>query len=82
MGSTSKKNTVCLMLIFLTSRYQSRIDDGMHIDCTSDMINVLEEIVRNQHNPVMKEQLDCVLNDLEELGDKKKISCPDGSVQH
>ena len=31
----------------LTSRYQSRTDDGMHIDCTSDMTNVLEEVARN-----------------------------------
>ena len=29
MGSTGRKNTVCLLLKFLTSRYQSRIDDGM-----------------------------------------------------
>ena len=31
----------------LTSKYQSRIDDGMQIDCTPDMINVLEEVARN-----------------------------------
>ena len=29
-----------------TSRYQSRIDDGMQIDCTSDMTNALEEVAR------------------------------------
>ena len=29
MGSTGRKNTLCLLLKFLTSRYQSRIDDGM-----------------------------------------------------
>ena len=34
----------------LTSRYQSRIDDdGMLFDGTSDMINVLEEVVRNKY---------------------------------
>ena len=33
----------------LTSRYQSRIDDGMLIDCTSDMIIVLEEVALNNH---------------------------------
>ena len=33
----------------LTSRYQTRIDDGMQIDCTSDMINVLEEVALNNH---------------------------------
>ena len=32
----------------LTSWYQSRIDDGMYVDCTSDMRNVLEEVPRNQ----------------------------------
>ena len=31
----------------LTSKYLTRIDDGMKIDCTSDIINVLEETVRN-----------------------------------
>ena len=33
----------------LTSKYQSRIDDGMQIDCISDMINVLEEVALNNH---------------------------------
>ena len=28
----------------LTSRYESRTDDGMQIDCTSDNISVLEEV--------------------------------------
>ena len=31
----------------LASRYQSWIHDGMYNDCTSDVINVLEEIVQN-----------------------------------
>ena len=36
------------------------------------MINVLEEIIRElAHFPVVKGQWDCVLNDLEELGDKE-----------
>ena len=36
------------------------------------MINVLEEIVQNLiHCPVMKDQWDCFLNDLEELGEKE-----------
>ena len=47
MGSTSIKKSVCLYLNILTSKYQSRIDDGMQIDCTSDMINVLDEVARN-----------------------------------
>ena len=41
------------------------------------MINVLEEIVRNQHiDPSLQDNVDCVLNDLEGL------DCPNGSVQH
>ena len=40
----------CLSVVqILSSRYQSRIDDGMSIDCTSDMINVLEEVALNNH---------------------------------
>ena len=36
------------------------------------MISVLEEIVSELiHCPVMKDQRNCVLNDLEELGDKE-----------
>ena len=36
------------------------------------MINVLEEIVRNlSHCPVVKDLWDCVLDDLEELGDQE-----------
>ena len=43
-----RQKEYCLSVAqILTSRYQSRIDDGKQIDCTSDMINVLEETVRN-----------------------------------
>ena len=48
-GIKKQKTTVCLLLIFSTSRYQSRIDDGMLIDCTSDMLNVLEEVALKNH---------------------------------
>ena len=45
-----RQKEYCLSVAqILTSRYQSRIDDGMQIDCTSDVINVLEEVARN-HN--------------------------------
>ena len=44
-----RQNEYCLSVAQnLTSFYQSRIDNGMYIDCTSDMINALEEIVRKQ----------------------------------
>ena len=33
----------------LSSRYQSSIDEGVWIDCTSDATNILEEVVRNYH---------------------------------
>ena len=45
-----RQKDYCLSVVqILTSRYQSRIDDGMLIDCTSDMINVLEEVARNNY---------------------------------
>ena len=42
-----KQKEYCLssVQIFWT---QSRIDDGMQIDCTPDMVNVLQEVVRNK----------------------------------
>ena len=33
----------------LSSRYQSWVRDGVGIGCTSDVMNVLEEIVRNYY---------------------------------
>ena len=43
-----RQKEYCLSVVqILTSKYQSRIDDGMQIDCTSEMINVLEEVARN-----------------------------------
>ena len=45
-----KQKEYCLSVVqILTTRYQSRIDDGMQKDCTSDMINVLEEVARNNN---------------------------------
>ena len=43
-----RQKEYCLSVAqILTSRYQSRIhDDEMQIDCTSEMINVLEEVAR------------------------------------
>ena len=85
MRFTAVKNTVCLSLLeFLSSRYQSWIDDGKWIDCTSNMINVLEEPgPENWHCPVKQDQWDCVLNDLEELGGDEfllKNQCSTGIV--
>ena len=40
-----RQKEYCLLLKMLTSRYQSCICD---VDGTSNVINVLEEIVRNQ----------------------------------
>ena len=45
-----KQKEYCLSIAqILSSRYQPRIDDGMLIDCTSDMINVLVEVARNNN---------------------------------
>ena len=45
-----KQKEYCLSVVqILPSKYQSRIDDGMQIDCTSDMINALEEVARNNN---------------------------------
>ena len=33
----------------LTSRYQSRVDDIMNIECTSNMENMLEEVARSNN---------------------------------
>ena len=45
-----RQNEYCLSVAqILTSWYQSRIDDGMQIDRTSDLINVLDEVVRNNN---------------------------------
>ena len=53
-----KQKEYCLSVAQIwTSQYQSGIYDGMQIDCTSDMINVLEQTVRNNGIcPVMKDQ--------------------------
>ena len=40
-------------LYVVTSRYQSRVDDGMKIERTTKMVNVLEEFARN-HNIVLQ----------------------------
>ena len=43
-----KQKEYCLSVAqIVTSPYQSRIDDGILIDRTSDMINVLKETVQN-----------------------------------
>ena len=49
-----KQKEYCLSVAqILTSRYQSRIDDGMYIDCTTDMIDNRPE---SRHCPVLKDQ--------------------------
>ena len=53
IGSTGRKNTVCLFSQILTSQYQTRICDGMQIESTSDMVNVLEETVALNHHIVL-----------------------------
>ena len=44
----NRQEEYCLSLAqILTSRYQFPIDHRTQIDCTSDMISVLEEVTRN-----------------------------------
>ena len=49
MGSTGRKENCLSVAQTLTSRYEFRTDDRMQIDCTSDMIYVLEEVALNNH---------------------------------
>ena len=37
-----KKNTVCLLIKFLTSRYQSIVDNRVKIECASNVVDVME----------------------------------------
>ena len=46
----NKQKEYCLSLArTLTSRYQSRVDDRMKIERTSNMVNLLEEVARNNN---------------------------------
>ena len=47
------------------------LDDRKKINSTSNVVNVGRIRAESQHCPVMKDQQDCVLNVLEELGDKQ-----------
>ena len=47
IGSTGRNNTLCLLLKFCPSGINPELMMEYKIDCTSDMINVLEEIARN-----------------------------------
>ena len=45
-----RQKEYCLPVVqILTSKYEFRTDDRMQIDCTSDMIYVLEEVALNNH---------------------------------
>ena len=46
----NKQEEYCLSLArILISRYQSIVDDRMKIERTSNMVNVLEEVARNNN---------------------------------
>ena len=55
----------------LTSSYQSIVDDRMKIKGTSCGKYAGRVNAELPHCPVMKDQQDCVLNVLEELGNKQ-----------
>ena len=45
-----RQKEYCLSVAqILTSGYLSRVDDRMQIENTSDMVNVLEEVARNNN---------------------------------
>ena len=69
----NKQKEYCLSVVqILTSKYQSRIDDRMQIDCTiRHGVCTGRSCSELPHCPVTKDQQDCVLNDLEELGDTR-----------
>ena len=46
-GIHKQKDYRLSVVQILTSKYQSPLDDGMQIDCTSDVQNVLEEVAFN-----------------------------------
>ena len=46
----NKQEEYCLSLArILTSKYESRVDDRMKIERTSNMVNMLEEVALNYH---------------------------------
>ena len=65
MGSTSRKNTVCLLLKFWDLQMSIPNYDGMWIDYTSDIVNVLGEVAKKIVH------WHWVLKDLEKLGGTK-----------
>ena len=69
----NKQEEYCLSLArTLTSRYESRIDDRMQIERTSNMVIYTGRSCSElSYCPVMKDQQDCVLNLPEELGKKQ-----------
>ena len=53
LGSTSKKNTVCLLPQILTSRYHSIVDNRMKIERAPNVVNVIEYFqFQSPHCPV------------------------------
>ena len=46
----NRQEEYCLSLArTLTSRYYSRVDDRMQVERTSNMVNMLEEVARNNN---------------------------------
>ena len=71
-GITRQKEYCLSLARILASKYQSIVDDRMKIKCTSNVVNFIGKINSElSHCPVMKDQCDCVLNVLEELGGKQ-----------
>ena len=70
--STDVMNTVCFLLNFcppgINTEFMMECKNWLHIRCDKCTRRNRSELI---HCPVMKDQWDWVLNDLEELGDKE-----------
>ena len=72
LGSTGKKNTVCLLLKFWPPSTNPLSDNWMKIECAPNMVNVIEYSSPNHlHCPVTLDQWDCFQNVLEEHGGRE-----------
>ena len=49
LGSMGKKNTVLSSDQILTSKYQSIVDNTVKIECTSDVVDVMEYSTLNHY---------------------------------
>ena len=71
IGSTSRKNTVCLLLKFCPPGINPELMMECKLITHPTWYMYWKSCSELPHCPVVRDQWDCVLNDLEELGDKE-----------